>query len=68
MSDGRRGSEDQFQTLLDTVERIRREKYPGLDADLVQTILRQHTASTGTDPEIPRLVEQAVEKFLFPGE
>ena len=59
--------ENQFQSLLDTVERLRREKFQGLDAELVQDILRLHADSAAGDSELARGVEQAVERYLSKG-
>lgn len=56
--------ENQFQSLLDTVERLRREKFQGLDAELVRDILRLHADSATGDGELARGVEQAVERYL----
>ncbi|NRF88432.1 hypothetical protein [Burkholderia gladioli] len=57
-------SEDQFQSLLDTVERLRRDKFPALDAILVRELLRLHADSGSGDGELARGVEQAVERYL----
>ncbi|OWW18371.1 hypothetical protein [Noviherbaspirillum denitrificans] len=59
--------EDQFQSLLDTVERLRRDKFPTLDAGLVREILRLHADSAAGDGELTRGVEQAVEHYLNKG-
>ena len=68
MSESRKSGEDQLQTLLDTVERLRKERFSHLDADLVREVLRAHADGAGPDAELSRRVEQAVEKLLFPGE
>lgn len=59
--------EDQFQSLLDTVERLRRDKFPTLDMSLVQELLRLHADSGAGDGELSRGVEQAVERYLAKG-
>lgn len=59
--------EDQFQSLLDTVERLRRDKFQTLDAGLVRDILRLHADSAAGDGELARGVEQAVERYLSKG-
>lgn len=57
-------SDSQFQSLLDTVEQLRRAKFPHLDATLVREILRLHASGGVPDPDIARAVEQAVERQL----
>jgi len=57
-------SEDQFRSLLETVERLRREKFPRLDADLVRELLRMHADGGAADAELTRGAEQAVERCL----
>lgn len=57
-------SDDQFQSLLDTVERLRKEKFTHLDADLVRELLRLHADGSAADGELARGVEQAVERRL----
>ncbi|WP_367394712.1 hypothetical protein [Cupriavidus sp. Agwp_2] len=61
-------SEDQFQSLLDTVERLRCENFPTLDSTLVRDILRLHADSAAGDGELARGVEQAVERYLAKGD
>lgn len=61
-------SKSQFQPLLDTVERLRREKFQDLDAALVKNILRLHADSAAEDGRLARKVEQAVECYLSKGE
>lgn len=60
-------SDDQFQSLLDTVERLRKEKFPQLDSALVRELLRLHADGTAADGELARGVEQAVEGRLTKG-
>jgi len=56
--------DDQFQSLLDTVERLRGDKFPQLDSALVREILRMHADAGAADGELARGVEQAVECHL----
>lgn len=56
--------EDQLQSLLDTVERLRRDGYPTLDSSLVRELLRLHADSGAGDGELARGVEQMVERYL----
>lgn len=57
-------TDDQFQSLLDTVERLRREQYPDLDQELVREVLRLHSDAGAADTEIVRSAEQTVERYL----
>ncbi len=57
-------SEDQFQSLLETVERLRANKFPNVDAVLVREILRLHADGGAADGELSRAIEQAVENTL----
>lgn len=57
-------SDDQFQSLLETVERLRRDKFQHLDAGLVRELLRLHSDAGAGDGELTRGVEQAVERRL----
>lgn len=59
--------DDQFQSLLDTVERLRRDKFPHLGASLVRELLKLHAAGGAADGELARGVEQAVERHLSKG-
>lgn len=56
--------EDQLQSLLDTVERLRRDRFPTLDASLVNELLRLHADGGAGDGELARGVEQMVERYL----
>jgi len=56
--------ESQFQALLDTVERLRNEKFSSLDPDLVKEILWLHANSTAEPADLSRCVELAVDRFL----
>ncbi|MCZ2153976.1 MAG: hypothetical protein LC114_08780 [Bryobacterales bacterium] len=58
---------DQFQSLLDTVERIRREKFPTLDSGVVSEILRLHADMGAGDVDLARAVEQVVDQYLSRG-
>jgi len=68
MSELRAGMEDdQLRSLLETVERIRAERFPDLDAAMVEQLLRLHADSSAGDGELTRAVEQAVEDMLSRG-
>lgn len=58
---------DQFQSLLDSVERIRRENFPGLDSVVVAEILRLHADPGAGDVELARAVELIVDQYLSLG-
>jgi hypothetical protein len=58
------GGNDQLQSLLDTVERLRLEKFPHLDAAMVRDLLRLHADGRTADADISRNAEQLVEKQL----
>jgi hypothetical protein len=51
---------DQFESLLATVERLRKEQFQHLPPELVATILHAH-AVPGAEAEAIREVEKAVE-------
>jgi hypothetical protein len=57
-------SPEQVQSLLDTVERLRRDKYPHLDAGLVRELLQLHADAGATEGELTRGAEQAVERRI----
>ena len=63
-SNSKSSGEDQLQSLLETVERLRREKYPALDANLISDLLRMHADGGAGDGELARGVEQVVERYL----
>lgn len=56
--------DDQIKSLLETVERLRRDKFPHLDTDLVCELLQLHAAGQTADAALARAVEQAVERRL----
>ena len=56
--------DDQIKSLLETVERLRRESFSHLDAVLVEEILRLHADPAAADSELARSVEQIVERHL----
>lgn len=58
-------TDNQFQSLLDTVEQLRKTKFPHLDASLVREVLRLHESGGTPDSDIARAVEQAVERQLL---
>ena len=62
MADDR--GDDQFKALLNTVEKLRADTFPTLDADLVRELLRMHGSGLPADAETSRRVEQAVEAQL----
>ena len=57
-------SPEHVQSLLDTVERLRRDKYPHLDAGLVRELLRLHADAGATEAELAREAEQTVERRI----
>ena len=57
-------SEGQLQSLVDTIEDLRKEKFPDLDATLVREILRLHASGQPLDTDTARALEQAVEHQL----
>lgn len=57
-------ADEQLRSLLDTVERLRRDQFPDLDPALVSTILHLHADGTAADGDLAREVEQAVERYL----
>jgi hypothetical protein len=59
-----RSSDSQLQALLDTVERLRRDHFPHLEASLVREVLSLHADAAATPAELARSVEQAVERRL----
>jgi hypothetical protein len=56
--------DDQFRSLLETVERLRSEHFAHLDRTLVREILRLHAEGSSDERELLRAVEQAVEQRL----
>lgn len=56
--------ESQFQALLETVERLRIEKFSSLDPALVKEILWVHSNSAAETADLSRGVEMAVDRFL----
>ena len=56
--------ESQFQALLETVERLRSERFSSLDAALVKEILWVHSNSAAETADLSRGVEMAVDRFL----
>ncbi len=57
-------SPEHVQSLLDTVERLRQDKYPHLDPGLVRELLRLHADAGAAESELARGAEQAVERRL----
>ncbi len=64
MTDKQKKTEEQFHTLLETVERLRRERYAHIDPTLVRELLRLHADPAAIDTELARGAEQAVERRL----
>lgn len=60
-------SPEHIQSLLNTVERLRRDKYPQLDPGMVRELLRLHADAGATDAELARAAEQEVERRLRKG-
>lgn len=58
----------QFQSLLDTVERLRKDKFSTLNPDLVRNLLLLHATGTAVDADLTRAIEQQVEEYLGQGE
>ena len=58
MSDDNR--HDVTESLFATVERIRRERFPDLDADLVRSIMELHSDPEAPPPGLMRAVEDAI--------
>lgn len=59
--------DEQFQSLLETVERIRIDRFPHLDAELVRDLLRVHADGSTADADIARETERQVEARLTLG-
>ena len=59
-----RKRDGQFQSLLDTVERLRKEHSSQLDASVVREVLSLHADAAAADAELSRSVEQTVERYL----
>ena len=59
-----RKRDGQFQSLLDTVERLRNEHSSQLDASVVREVLSLHADAAAPDTELSRSVEQTVERYL----
>lgn len=64
MSRQRSQDEDQLRSLIETIESLRGERFPHLDARLVEEILRLHADPTSAEAELARNLEQAVERHL----
>ena len=59
--------DEQFHSLLETVERLRKEHFPHLDRALVRDLLRLHADISGDAKDLSRNVEDAVEQRLATG-
>lgn len=51
-------------SLTDTMERIRAERFPHLDRELVREILRLHADQNATPQSLSRAVDEAVAQRL----
>ena len=67
MPDKGRPPEDHGEALAQTVEQLRQERFPEIDADLVRAILRTHSDSASAETDIGRAVEDLVERYLAQG-
>jgi len=56
--------DDQLRTLLETVERIRAEKYADVPAGLVKQILLRHGDAAATEAELVRDLEKLVDDAM----
>ncbi|WP_273163380.1 hypothetical protein [Massilia timonae] len=56
--------ESQFTSLLETVERLRSEKFSSLDPELVKEILWLHSNNAAETADLSRGVEMTVDRFL----
>lgn len=59
-------SNDQIKLLAETVERLRSQTYPHLDASLIRDLLLLHAGGVD-DADLSRSVEQLVERSLQKG-
>jgi hypothetical protein len=51
-------------SLFDTLERIRGDHFPHLNANLVREILRLHADPATAQGDLTRGLEQAIERYL----
>ena len=51
-------------SLIDTVERIRKERFPDLDADLVREIMILHADPEAASQGLARAVDEAIAKRI----
>jgi hypothetical protein len=61
---GQNHSAEQFQSLLDTVEQLRKTRYSQLDPAMVRELLGLHADGAATDGDLARGAEQVVERHL----
>lgn len=52
------------RSLFDTMERIRAERFPHVDRELVREILRLHADHSATPQTLSRAIDQAVAERL----
>lgn len=67
MNNNTKHIDDQFQSLLETVERLRKDKFSHLDAELVRSLLRVHADGAAADADVMRDVESKVEQSIAGG-
>jgi HD-GYP domain-containing protein (c-di-GMP phosphodiesterase class II) len=51
-------------SLFDTMERIRAEKFPHLDRELVREILRLHADQSATPQSLGRAIDEALARRI----
>jgi hypothetical protein len=56
--------EDQLAALLATVERLRVDRYPGLNAGMVREVLLAHADPSAPDTDLSRVAEKLIERYL----
>ena len=59
-----RKGDGQLQSLLDTVERLRKEHSSQLDASVVRDVLSLHADPAAADKALARRVDETVERYL----
>lgn len=59
--------DDQFQSLLQTVEKLRSEQFSHLDAEVVRELLRIHADGSIAEADMARETERRVEALLARG-
>lgn len=54
----------QLHMLIETVEQIRAEKYPGVPANLVKQMLLRHGDAAASETDLVRDLEKEVDSYL----